>query len=274
MTETHNPSIPEQNHTSQQKNHYAGHFDGVFGRVAMGWAFNSNDFSEVVNVEVVLDGRVVSESTASHFREDLLANGIGTGAHHFKCLLPVELFDGIPRSVHVRIRGIALNIPGGPHVVNKKLASLNDAFDSSSLNSAPPLSDFQVAMLRGLTSACETLNEHTKLLLNIGNSANNVMAGATQTGLSSAASFNSNICLYSEEFKRKIGDDDVVIFSIIDWDFRVQRPQHLAANFAKMGKRVIYVSIHLEQRLAHHTSFSYLRSKPTQGVYEAVVRRT
>ncbi len=35
---------------------------------------------------------------------------------------------------------------------------------------------------------------------------------------------------------------DVIIFSVIDYDFRYQRPQHFATNFAENGHRVFYVN--------------------------------
>ncbi len=38
------------------------------------------------------------------------------------------------------------------------------------------------------------------------------------------------------------GRYDVVVFSIIDWDFRFQRPQQLAAQFGRHGHRVFYLS--------------------------------
>ncbi len=37
---------------------------------------------------------------------------------------------------------------------------------------------------------------------------------------------------------------DYLIFSVIDWHFRLQRPQHLARSLAKLGKRVFYFSNH------------------------------
>ncbi|WP_123068370.1 glycosyltransferase [Massilia aurea] len=274
MTESNDPSTSEHRANSNKAVRYAGHFDGIFGRLAMGWAYNVENVNEVIQVEVVFDGRVVANTTASHFREDLAANGIGTGNHHFKCLLPIELFDGQARQIHVRIKGIAINIPGGPHIINKKLASLNDAFDGTSLNASPPLSDFQVAMFRGLTAACETLSEHTKLLQNlaIGQRQSTPFALNAASNLGGAADLQ--ICVYSEEFKKIKNDETIIVFSIIDWHFRTQRPQHMAENFAKMGRKVIYVSVHLEERISNHTSFSYLRSKPTHGVYEAVLRCT
>jgi GT2 family glycosyltransferase/glycosyltransferase involved in cell wall biosynthesis len=38
------------------------------------------------------------------------------------------------------------------------------------------------------------------------------------------------------------GHYDVVVFSIIDWDFRFQRPQQLATQFGRQGHRVFYLS--------------------------------
>ena len=39
---------------------------------------------------------------------------------------------------------------------------------------------------------------------------------------------------------------DVFIFAIIDWDFRIQRPQHLAKELAESGRRVFYVEMLLD----------------------------
>ena len=39
---------------------------------------------------------------------------------------------------------------------------------------------------------------------------------------------------------------DVFIFAIIDWDFRIQRPQHLAKELAESGRRVFYFEMLLE----------------------------
>jgi len=39
---------------------------------------------------------------------------------------------------------------------------------------------------------------------------------------------------------------DIIWFGVIDWDFRIQRPQHLAMRLADLGSRVFYVSIVFE----------------------------
>ena len=38
------------------------------------------------------------------------------------------------------------------------------------------------------------------------------------------------------------GRYDVVVFSIIDWSFRFQRPQQIATQFGRHGHRVLYLS--------------------------------
>ena len=44
---------------------------------------------------------------------------------------------------------------------------------------------------------------------------------------------------------RRAGKSDLIFWSIIDWEFRHQRPQHLAAGLAARGHRVFYVSVRL-----------------------------
>lgn len=60
---------------------------------------------------------------------------------------------------------------------------------------------------------------------------------------------------------------DVIILPIIDWDFRHQRPQHLAAGFAKAGHRVFYLTVSFQ------TADEPAESKPvlrliTDGIVE------
>ncbi len=41
---------------------------------------------------------------------------------------------------------------------------------------------------------------------------------------------------------------DIIFFSIINWAFRYQRPQHIAVGFAETGHRVFYISIDLKNQ--------------------------
>ena len=40
---------------------------------------------------------------------------------------------------------------------------------------------------------------------------------------------------------------DIIFFPIIDWDFRYQRPQHLASQLAELGHRVFYIKTNFHQ---------------------------
>lgn len=40
------------------------------------------------------------------------------------------------------------------------------------------------------------------------------------------------------------GARDVFVFAVIDWHFRIQRPQHIARSLAEGGRRVFYISNH------------------------------
>ena len=45
---------------------------------------------------------------------------------------------------------------------------------------------------------------------------------------------------------------DVIVFPIIDWDFRRQRPQHLATQLANRGHRVLYLATTFASSLEHY----------------------
>jgi GT2 family glycosyltransferase len=40
----------------------------------------------------------------------------------------------------------------------------------------------------------------------------------------------------------QISSADIIVFPIVDWHFRIQRPQHLSMELAKLGHRVFYLS--------------------------------
>jgi hypothetical protein len=44
---------------------------------------------------------------------------------------------------------------------------------------------------------------------------------------------------------RNLRPYDVLVFPVIDWDYRFQRPQHLSLEFARRGHRVFYISTRL-----------------------------
>lgn len=57
---------------------------------------------------------------------------------------------------------------------------------------------------------------------------------------------------------------DIILFPIIDWEFRIQRPQQLCQEFAKEGIRVIYMSTNME--VSDKPGFS-VYSSPADNVF-------
>lgn len=55
---------------------------------------------------------------------------------------------------------------------------------------------------------------------------------------------------------------EVIFFSIINWEFRYQRPQHIATRFANNGHRVFYISVDLRRQN------SYVIRQLSDNVYE------
>ncbi len=80
-----------------------GNFDGVVDEQAHGWAWCPSESDRRLTVEVLCGEEVVARGTADHFRADLQANNIGDGNHHFRLALSIELFDGKPYELSVRV---------------------------------------------------------------------------------------------------------------------------------------------------------------------------
>lgn len=250
-----------------------GHFDGVFGRLATGWVYDRAEPGRVQIVEIYSGNRLIAEGPANLLREDLVVSKVGTGCCGFSCLLPIELFDGNPHSVWARVKGRTSLIPGGPHLLAKVLPTLADAFNEADVVAAPPLNDFQVTLLRGLSAVSELLAAQAKVLSR--QAAREELPTAVDTDpdihSKSPISATRKSTALDEIFlssKSRLGD--IVIFPIIDWDFRVQRPQHLATNLARLGYRVTYLSINFDELLEGRPRYR-IRDKKAEGVFEIIL---
>ncbi|WP_422002624.1 glycosyltransferase [Reyranella sp.] len=93
-------------------------------------------------------------------------------------------------------------------------------------------------------------------------------------GLVPAGSLNRSLGeRYGEMLATALGSpmgQDIIWLGVIDWDFRIQRPQHLALNLALQGRRVFYVSVGFE-RADSDGRFRITRS-PSLNVFEVKLR--
>lgn len=242
---------------------YAGHFDGVVGRVAFGWATLNFDEETPVEVEILAGKYVVSKGLANLAREDLAELGHGQGRFGFRCLLPIELFNGKNITVSARIKGYKDSLPGGAHKIAKNLSSLSEAFNEDSVATSEPLSDYQVVMLKSVAAICDALTEQTKQLKSLSHKSDHPLSEHRNTSSVQKSPERTIV----DEFRASKHRGDVLVFSIIDWNFRVQRPQHLSSMLGKIGFRVTYISVHLAEHKAGGGRF-FLASKPDANVYE------
>ena len=91
-----------------------GNFDDIDLRGVSGWAYDANNPTLQVEVEVLVDGRVAGRVTASTHRSDLLDAGIGDGQHCFSLQLPHGLFDDQDHIIQIREVSTGTQLPGSP----------------------------------------------------------------------------------------------------------------------------------------------------------------
>ncbi|MBV9826023.1 MAG: glycosyltransferase [Alphaproteobacteria bacterium] len=76
--------------------------------------------------------------------------------------------------------------------------------------------------------------------------------------------------LIAEATRRPEDARDIIWLGVIDWHFRIQRPQHLASNLADAGARVFYISLVFDV-LDDRGRFRIIES-PYPGVFEVRLR--
>lgn len=91
---------------------YDGSLDSIDGRTAFGWAFDSEQPDEPVDVEFILAGNHVGTVTADSFRPDLQQHGLGNGKHAFAFRFPLDV-NGMD-ALTARIKNTDFILHGSP----------------------------------------------------------------------------------------------------------------------------------------------------------------
>ena len=256
----------------------AGSFDGIDGRLAEGWALDERASSQHCIVQIFDDDRLLGETVANLFRQDLLDADIGDGCHSFRFILPLELFDGRSHRIVARIKQSDFQLNGSPQMLSTHPLPIEQAFPLQRAVTAiaPPLTDVQFTMLRALTAISETLVAQGKTLSAL---AEHIVRLAPNGGIALPAPDTFPVVtavaqphgpLLPAALAHTRGKHDFLFFSVIDWDFRTQRPQHLAREIAKLGYRVFYISKTFEE-ISGEARFR-IKAQPAEGVFEIVLR--
>ncbi|MNG91367.1 putative teichuronic acid biosynthesis glycosyltransferase TuaH [compost metagenome] len=70
--------------------------------------------------------------------------------------------------------------------------------------------------------------------------------------------------LFEKAYNTHLNGQDVIVFPVIDWEFRLQRPQHLSREIAKKGHRVFYFCTTFNH--SDKTGYSII-SNPEENIY-------
>lgn len=251
---------------------FAGNLDGVHGRCAEGWAFDPSAPERILGVEIFDGNRRLGTAEARLFRPDLASAGIGDGHHAFRFLLPLELFDGLEHQIEVRTELSNFRLPGSPYTLKTAPLDGLTAFPSDPrvLDLTRPFTDAQFTILRSLQALTDALivqNRSLSALLD-----RLAPTGAINLDYSATLSTEEEKGpLFLQAVAKQSRSHDYIFFSIIDWAFRIQRPQHLATQIAATGERVFYLSITFGKWESPQRRFQ-IRSMPASNVYEVGLR--
>lgn len=254
----------------------AGSLDGIQGRLVEGWVWCPDRPDTRVGICLLEGQRLLGECVANLYRADLAAAGVGDGKHAFSFKLPLELMNGYERRITAVVKGSDFTLPGSPKSVVRSVASLAEALGPTPAEApaTPRHSDFELSILQALASISENLAAQThalqKLLQRMDEGEAKPIAQSVV-----AAPQKSSHDKYGplvDRARQATGSHDVVFFSIIDWHFRIQRPQHLASEFARLGFRVLYLSVQFGKLDEPYDGRFTIHSELAPGVFEVQLK--
>ncbi len=97
--------------------HFAAKIERADCNTISGWVCDKNNLDAAVNVELWDGDMHLMTFAANEFRQDLVDAGYGNGQHAFHLVPPVQLKDGRPHVLHLRIAGIAQELTHSRKVI-------------------------------------------------------------------------------------------------------------------------------------------------------------
>lgn len=104
-----------------------GSIDVLSHRRIVGWAWDPDAPDVAAIVLIGIAGRVLGRVSAREYREDLAAQGFGTGRCGFALALPADLLS--PREgyeIAVRREGDGVHLPGSPYVLEPAIRAVRE----------------------------------------------------------------------------------------------------------------------------------------------------
>jgi hypothetical protein len=197
-----------------------GYIDRIRAGRVEGWVWDSARPDEPVAVAALSsDGAVLALSLADLYRGDVHRAGKGNGAHGFSMVLPEAAVAG-PTTLHIVTIGKTYELLGSPIVLGEPSNLPTRARDAIA----------DRAIFLGAVEA--RLGE-------IG-AALGARERAIEDSLRDLAKRRGLVATEGGVAATRLAD--VLVLPPIDWHYRLQRPQQLAAALARQGRRVFYVA--------------------------------
>jgi RHS repeat-associated protein len=97
---------------------YTGYHDVGNCSALAGWAWDANQPTTPISVDIYDGNTLIATVPAGTFRQDLLNAGIGDGNHGFSIALPGSLINGQPHTVTIKFAGTQTNLNNTPKTVS------------------------------------------------------------------------------------------------------------------------------------------------------------
>jgi GT2 family glycosyltransferase/glycosyltransferase involved in cell wall biosynthesis len=242
------------------------------------------DFNTVVRITNE-SGLVVSSDTQREGSFKLyIPNELFTGTSHQLVLEPLAgeplqlnlIIDpslrNLPRSDLRPIRPNGIQLAHGENLASlptdKNLTTVGGDIEKS-------ISDVSITSIsdHNLTRVVEALHVQTEALRFLLQKNLSVPLYDSQHMPTTVGQISSKIFTLSERYGSLLEEAsyrtdgrDIIWLGVIDWNFRIQRPQHLAAGLAQQGCRVLYISIVFKE--ADEKGLFEVIGSPAMGVFE------
>ncbi len=96
---------------------YQGSFDAAWCSSIGGWAWDAQNPSNHINVDIYDGSTYITSVPANIYRPDLAYYQIGDGSHAFSIATPSPFKDGNYHTLNVKYGATSLLLPNGPHSV-------------------------------------------------------------------------------------------------------------------------------------------------------------
>lgn len=104
---------------------YAGFHDTINCYSTTGWAWDANQPTTPITVDIYDGSTKIGSATANGFRQDLLNAGIGDGRHGFGFSLPASVRNGAAHSIEVRYGGTGSKLGTSPRSIDCRSLSIS-----------------------------------------------------------------------------------------------------------------------------------------------------